>query len=175
MPRITDYLVQGNNADEFDRGILSRKATPVNMRLFRSSPFFRQLIMDVVNYMDSHLSMTYDDNAAPMGVSAVTLGIPWNIIGYKHKGRNKFCINPKITKYSTDNTETSTNCGALRLNQDIKVLRSNNIDFEYFDLRGQRVVEKHVGRYEGAFVIQHEVEHGLGVCITDKEIKQEKA
>lgn len=172
MPRIVDYLVQESDKD--GRNMLHNPVPDVDMRLFRSSPFYRQLIMDVVNYMDSHLSMSYEDNTAPLGISGAKLSVPWNIIGFKHKGKNKFCINPKITRYSTEGTETTTNCGALKLKQDIKVLRSNLINLEYFDLKGQRIIEKNIGRYEGSFVIQHEVDHNLGVTILDREIKPPK-
>jgi peptide deformylase len=174
--RITDYLVQEFDENEYDKTILHKPVFPVNMRLFKTSPFFRQLIMDIINYMDSHLNMTSfeDSTGAPMGISGAKLGVPWNIIGYKNKGKNKFCINPKITRYSADKIETDTNCGALRLKANIKVLRANLIDIEYFDLRGQRTIEKNIGRYEGGFIIQHEVEHNFGICINDKEIAKEK-
>jgi len=169
--KITDFLVQEYDPNDKGKGILHKEATDVNMRLFKSSAFYCQLIMDVINYMDSHLSMTYEDCTAPLGVSAVKLGVPWSIIGFKCKGKNKFCINPRIMRYSPEMTEASTNCGALRLKQDIRVKRANLIDLEYYDLKGQRIVEKNIGRYEGSFVIQHECDHILGICITDREIK----
>ena len=166
--RITDYLVQEFDPNEYDKTILHKPAFKVNMRLFKTSPFFRQLIMDAVNYMDSHLNMTFEDNTgAVLGISGVKLGIPWNIIGYKNKGKNKFCINPKIIKYSDDLSETTTNCGALKLKENIKVMRANLIDLEYFDLRGQRTIEKNIGRWEGGYVIQHEVDHLFGILFTD--------
>lgn len=174
MPRITDYLVQDYEDTEFDKSTLHKPSFNVNMRIFRTSPFYRQIIADVINYMDSHLSMIYEDNSTPLGISGAKLSIPWNIIGFKCKGKNKFCINPKILKVSKDTTETTTNCGALRLKKDIKVLRYNLIELEYYDLKGQRIVEANIGRYEGAFIIQHEVDHNLGICITDKEIKETK-
>lgn len=172
--KVTDYLVQENIAEEFDKSILHKPLFDVNMRLFRSSPFYRQLIMDVVNYMDAHLNMTFEDYPNPRGISGANLGIPFNVIGFKHQGKNKFCINPKITKRSKEVVETTTNCGSFRLKQDIKVLRSVMIDLEYYDLKGQKTMERNISRNEGGFVIQHEVEHGLGLCVTDLEIKQEE-
>src|SRR4051812_32322487 len=105
-----DYLVQENIDDEDDKEILHKKSCTVNMRLFRSSPVFRQIIFDVINYIDNHLDMHYSDGYNPQGISAVKLGIPWNIVGFKNKGKNKFCINPKIIRYSKDVVSSTTGC-----------------------------------------------------------------
>ncbi len=181
MPKILDYLVQEDDPDEFgvvhahkncSHNILHNPVFNVNMRLFKTSLFYRQIIMDVVNYMDSHLSLTYEGTASPLGVSGAKLGIPWNIIGYKCKGKNKFCINPVILRVSKETTETSTKCAALILAEDVKVLRANLVDLEYYNLKGEKIIEKNIGRFEGAFVIQHEVDHNYGVCITDRRIKE---
>ncbi len=168
MPRIADYLIEPNNA------MLHSPVPDVEMPKFRTSPFYRQLIMDIINYMDAHLNMTFEDYPSPRGVSAVTLAIPFNIIGFKHRGKNKFCINPKIIGRSKDVIESGTNCGCFRFKEDVKVFRHSTVDLEYHDLKGQRTVEKNIGRYEGGFVIQHEVDHSCGICITDREIKKEE-
>jgi len=173
MPRIIDYLVQEYDAEEFSRETLHRPLFDVNMRLFRSSPFYRQLVMDTINYMDAHLNMTFEDYPAPRGVSGANLGIPWNIIGFKHQNKNKFCINPRILNRSTEGVVTETNCGSFRLEKAVKVFRSDYIDLEYYDLKGQRIIEKNIGRYQAGFVIQHEVDHNCGVCITDKIVKEQ--
>lgn len=170
---ITDYLVQEYDPEE-DKSTLHRALFNVNMKKFRTSPIFRQLIMDAVNYMDSHLKMTFKDYTAPRGVSGANLAIPWNIIGYIHRGKNKFCINPRIIGYSKDGVESETNCGSFRLEKPIKVFRHNTIDLEYYDLKGHHMVEKHIGRFEGGFVVQHEVAHNYGICITDQDVNKKK-
>jgi peptide deformylase len=169
--KIVDYLVQENDPNEYDKSLLHKPLFDVNMRLFRTSPFFRQLIMDIVNYMDAHLNMTFEDYAAPKGISGANLAIPYNIIGYKHQGKNKFCINPCIVRKSQDGFTTETNCGSLKLEKGIKVFRHAQIDLDYYDLKGMKCIEKNISRFEGGFIIQHEVDHNLGLCITDKELK----
>jgi peptide deformylase len=169
MTKIVDYLVQENDPNEFDRSILHRQAFDVNMRLFRTSPFFRQIIMDIVNYMDAHLNMAFEDYPAPRGVSGVTLGFPFNVIGFKNKNVNKFCINPKIVRVSAETLTQETNCGSLRLAKPVKVLRYAQIDLEYYSLKGDKVVELNIGRQDGGLTIQHEVAHGLGLCATEQQ------
>lgn len=160
-----DYMVQELNSEEFDRSILHRKLFPVNMRLFKSSGTYRQIIMDVVNYMEQQLKTTYEDYSFPQGISAANLGIPWNIIAFKIKGTIKFMINPLITRNSPEMIETTTNCGSLMLSEKVKILRHKIIDVEYYDLKGMKCVEANLSRVEGGFTIQHEVDHGLGLTI----------
>lgn len=174
MPKITDYLVQESFADD-DKRMIHKPVFGVNMRLFRSSPFYRQIVMDMVNYMDAHLNMTFEDYSGQRGIAAPQLGLPLAIIGFKHRGKNKFCINPKIISKSKEGDSTETNCGSLRLAKGVKVFRHNLIDLEYFNLKGERIIEKNIGKWEGGWVIQHEVDHLQGICVTDREIKPETA
>jgi peptide deformylase len=172
--KCSDYMVQDLDPEEFDRTILHRRLFPVNMRLFKSSGIYRQVIMDAVNYMDQQLKVTYEDYSAPQGVSGANLGLPWNIIAFKLKGNIKFMINPVITSKSPEMIETFTNCGSLRLSEKIKVLRHRIIDVAYYDLKGHKCIETKISRMEGGFTIQHEVDHNLGITILDRNKEQTK-
>jgi peptide deformylase len=171
MPKISDQVVQGNSPEEFDCSTLNHSVFPVNMRLFNVSPFYRQIIMDCIQYMESHLNMHFDDYHNHRGISGAELGLPWNIIAYKHGQVKKYCINPKIINVSKDGVETETKCGALKLDKAVKVFRHSFIDLEYYDLKGGHIVERNIGRTEGGFTIQHEIDHNNGISILDREIK----
>jgi len=171
MAKISDQVVQEDDKNEFDISVLKNPVFPVNMRLYRTSPFYRQIIMDCIQYMESHLNMTFEDYHNQRGISGAELGLPWNIIAYKHGQKKKFCLNPKIIRRSDEGVETETKCGALKLDKGIKVFRHSFIDLEYFDTRGQKIVEKNIGRNEGGFTVQHSVDHNYGIGIRDREIK----
>lgn len=168
MAKISDQVVQ---EDEENNSTLKTPTFDVNMRLFHSSIFYRQIIMDCIQYMASHLNMTFEDHNSPRGISGAELGLPWNIIAYKHGTNKKFCINPKIIKKSKELVETETKCGALKLDKGVKLQRHMFIDLEYFDTKGQKIVERSIGRNEGGFTIQHEVDHNMAISILDREIK----
>jgi peptide deformylase len=172
MAKVTDYLLQESFPDD-NKAMLHKSAENVSMRLFRSSPFYRQIIHDIVNYMDGHLSMTFEDYTNIRGVSAVQLALPFTIIGFKHRSKNKFCINPKIITRSEAGELTETNCGSFRLEKGVKVFRHTLIDLEYHDLKGQKIIEKNIGKWEGGWVIQHEVDHCDGICVPDRAVVME--
>lgn len=171
--KIVDYVVQDLDPQEFTRETLHRRTFDVNMRLFKSSAAYRQIIIDITNYMDNHLKMNFEDYQE-RGISGASLGLPFNIIAYKLKGNHRFMINPKIVRRSKDMVETKSNCGSLKLAETISVMRHRLIDVEFYDRRGHKSQESNIGRDQGGFTIQHEVDHNLGVMITDrhKEIKK---
>ncbi len=170
--KISEQVVQQDDQYEFDDSTLKNPVFNVNMRLFRCSPFYRQIIMDCINYMESHLNMNFEDYHNQRGISGAELGIPWNIIAYKVGIKKKFCLNPRILRRSDDLAQTETSCGALmKLGRKVKVSRATSIDLEYYDLKGQKIVERNIGRSEGAFAIQHEVDHNCGISILDREVK----
>ena len=166
--KISEQVVQ---EDELENSTLKNRVFDVNMRLFRTTLFYRQIIMDCIQYMDSHLNMAFEDYHNHRGISGAELGLPFNIIGYKQGNDKKFCINPKIINVSKETIETETKCGALKLEKSVKVYRHTFIDLEYFDTKGQKIIEKNISRNEGGFTIQHEVDHNMGIGILDREIK----
>lgn len=170
--KIGEQVVQQDDSQEFDDSTLKNPVFPVNIRLFRTAPFYRQIIMDCIQYMESHLNMNFEDYHNHRGISGAELGLPWNIIAYKIGMKKKFCLNPRILSRSNDGTTTETSCGAMmKLGRKVKVFRAARIDMEYYDLKGQRIVEKNIGRVEGGFTIQHEVDHNNGISILDREVK----
>lgn len=161
----SDVCTHINN--EFDRDILTRPLFDVNMRLFQTSPHYRHIVLDCCQYIRHCSSTTREGYKKPHGFSGANGGVPFNIIAYNHKDGCTVMINPKITAHSKNLYESDSNCGSLTLAEPIKVLRYGWIDVSYFDEQGQNQKLEHVTRGQGGYTIQHEVDHNLGILITD--------
>lgn len=178
---ICRYLVQARTSGEFSDDILHRKGFDVNMRLFRESSKYRSIILEIVRHMSEVMNGSYGDYDEPQGISGANIGIPLNIVGirasknFQEKGivvlKNNmwFMINPKIVSQSAETKVIESNCGSLRLPTKIKVRRHKWVEVEHRDLSGKEVKVKLDGAM--ACTLQHEVDHNLGVLITDKEEK----
>jgi peptide deformylase len=107
----------------------------------------------------------------PHGMSSANVGTAFNIIGITmHRNTDKeYClimINPKIIKYYNPLIKTNSNCGSLTLEKPIKVPRWYEIDVEYYDRDGKKHQENFT-KENGAYTIQHEIDHNKGILITD--------
>ena len=76
-------------------------------------------------------------------------------------------INPVIHWKSPNVRQVKSNCGSLTLREPIEVTRSVRIDVGYYKIDGSFVIES-FNIDSKAFTIQHEVEHNLGILITNK-------
>lgn len=178
---ICRYLIQARMSGEIDTDILHRKGFDVNMRLFRKSSKYRSIILEITRYMSEVMGGSYGDYDELQGISGANIGIPLNIVGIRAtkslqeegivalKDNLWFMINPKIVSKSVETKVIETNCGSIRLPTKIKVRRHKWVEVEYQDLSGKKVKVK----LDGAMscTLQHEVDHNLGVLITDKEEK----
>jgi len=77
------------------------------------------------------------------------------------------CLNPVIVEKSTYVVSTKTNCGSLRLEKPIRVMRSDWVVLEYYDLEGNLRRSERLYGHHGGYTVQHEVDHNRGVLITD--------
>jgi len=164
---ITDYVVQDLMEGEYDKSILHIPLFPVNMRLFHTSPQFHSLIMQVIAYMKFKLQNKFAGYSQPRGISGANLGIPWNIIGYRINSKIHFMINPVVKNRSVETEMRSSNCGSVRLKDNIFVERHIWVDVEYYDVEGVLHMDRFYGA-DGGYTIQHEIENNLGILITDK-------
>jgi peptide deformylase len=66
--------------------------------------------------------------------------------------------------------EVESNCGSVVLEEPIKVKRHKKIVVSWFDHKDGKYQTQ---EFEGQLgnTIQHEIEHNLGILITDKEAK----
>jgi len=166
---IDDYLTHISRPE--DLPFLKSKLFDVNIRLLKSSLRYRSSIASLCSYIDGLARTTFEGYKKPHGMSGANAGIPFNIISIvQNRGEvneSVLCmINPKILSTNGRQMITKSNCGSIRLKRQIEILRWQWITIGYFDLNG----EYHKESFEpetGAFTIQHEIDHNLGILITD--------
>lgn len=172
---IRNHVVQ--NETKYD-AILHRKGFDVNMFLFKTSKGYKKIIQSIVDHMWDLLRVSFDDYGEIRGISGANVGVPLNIIGIvvtkeaeevckKKEGGSLFMINPRITKKSKKLMTVKSNCGSLNLPEKIEVERHEWVEVEYFDTHGNLKKNKFTGAFGST--VQHEIDHNLGVLITDKQ------
>lgn len=171
--KIENYLTYIDNAE--DLPFLKTKLFDVNMRLFKSSSEYKEVILTCCKHIEFLARTTFEGYKKPHGMSGANAGIPFNIISIvRNRGKiNEYLetmINPKITWSSAPRftTEVESNCGSIRLKKPIKVKRANTIWLNYYDKNGD-YIQGYRYREDCGFTIAHEVDHNLGILITDKQ------
>jgi peptide deformylase len=170
---IAEMLVQ--NGEEHDDA-LHMKGAPVNMRLFKDNKLYRSVIMRTIHLMSRGANLDFDDYPKAQGVSGANVGIPFNIVIVITKDDQETFINPKIVSKSKVMHEAKSNCGSVNLPKPIKVERHQWVEVEWYDISGelhQEVFEIGDENPVSAATLQHEIDHNLGILITDKEVKDE--
>lgn len=157
-----------------DEVYLRKRLFDVNMRLYRASYGYRQVVIAAYSHIQWLCLANLGGYKLAHGMSGANAGIPWNIIGIaRERGKpNAWCeimINPKIVRRSPDMIESQSNCGSINLPEPITVRRHAWVDVEWYDVEGIRRTKRFV-RESGGLTIQHEVDHNLGVLITDRAV-----
>ena len=167
--KCTDYITHINNQE--DKIYLKSRHFPVNMRLFKTSPEYKEIILAQCAYIRK-LALTKNDGyKKPHGMSSANLGLSFNIIGIV-KERNtsrEYCdimINPEIKKRYGDKVDALSNCGSLTLPNPIAIKRFEFVRVEWYSEDG-RIHDSAFSREGNSFTIQHEIQHNLGILITD--------
>ena len=170
MPNHHNYITHIDNKKD----VVYLKTThfPVNMRLFHSSPEYRNIILRCCEYIEWNCLTEKEGYKKPHGMSSANLGLSFNIIGITlnrniDKEYCKILINPKILEYFDTPIKTKSNCGSLTLKKPIIIKRYPRILVDYYDLKG----ENHKTIFdvlEGSTTIQHEIDHNNGILITDR-------
>ena len=75
-----------------------------------------------------------------------------------------------IIEHSEEIIYAESNCGSVRLDKSIQVWRYEWVKVNYFNIFGIEEAEI-FNREDGGFTIQHEINHNLGILITDKQEK----
>lgn len=164
-----DYITHINNNE--DCIYLRKVHFPVNMRLFKTSKEYKNLILDQCNYIRNLCLDTKEGYKKPHGMSSANAGLSFNIIGIT-RNRNKvneYCeimINPEILTRSEELIESMSNCGSITLKNHISIMRSAEIIVKYFTEDGDLMINT-FHRESNCLTIQHEIDHNLGILITD--------
>lgn len=165
---VAEAVVQ--NGEEHD-DVLHMKGAPVNMRLFKSNKLYRSVIMEIIDLMIQGASTSFDDYPKVQGISGANVGIPFNIVVVITEGGQEIFINPKVINRSGTTVSAKSNCGSLNLQESIKIERHLWVGVRYYDVEGiehQQIFE--IGDFHevSSATLQHEIEHNLGILITDK-------
>ena len=167
--RHEDYITHVKN--EEDLIYLKSKHFPVNMRLFNTSEEYKNIILQQCNYIRELCLDVKEGYKKPHGMSSANAGLAFNIIGIT-RNRNKndeYCqimINPEILNRSTKRVLTTSNCGSLTLLEPITIQRNLKVLVKFYDENGN-FHEELFNRETGSFTIQHEIDHNLGILITN--------
>lgn len=169
MNPVDDFLTYVARRE--DLPYLRSRLLPVSMRLFESSHRYRNIVWACCEYVRSVALMELEGYGLPYGMSGANLGLPFNIIGcvVGRGGPNARChimINPEIVEYAGTLRYVQSNCGSIRLERPLEVQRYSTVRVRYFDESGAKQ-ERLFDVSEGAYTIQHEVDHNLGILITD--------
>ena len=168
--KIENYLTHIDNIE--DKPYLKSKLLNVNIRLLKSNPEYKAIVKSCCDLLEKCALTKMEGYKLPHGTSGANLGIPFNIIAIvKNRGeKGAFCdimINPKIIETSNKMIETYSNCGSIRLKQPIKINRHESVKVVWNDLDGN-IYNKTLNRENGGLTIQHEIDHNLGILITDR-------
>lgn len=170
MNKIAKALVQ---VGEDDSEILIRPCFPVNIRLMRTNVGYFNVVAQVINHMKGVIQTKFSDYTALQGISGANVGIPFNIIIIYYDGKLLTMLNPVIISKSKETKTTLSNCGSINLKEPIKVTRHISVTVRYVPFIDASCLEYEEKVFKSG-TVQHEIEHNLGILITNKkEIKNE--
>ena len=108
-----------------------------------------------------------------VGLAAPQIGVLKKVIVLDPKKENKIkvMINPRITEISQETNNVSEGCLSYP-DIYVPVDRANKIKVEYFTTLFEKKEEEFIG-FE-ARIIQHEVDHLIGVCLVGEVWKESK-
>ena len=133
LPSVTDYIVQDNLIEGEYKEYLHRSLFDVSIRLYHSSKPYKCIVDGALNYLSSMFLKKFSDYPRIKGVSGANLAVPFNIIAIKQQtGDTLVMINPKIRIQEGKIRKVNSNCGSLVLDEPIEVIRSAEIEIEYY-------------------------------------------
>lgn len=141
---------------------LRQKSIPIPLETVNNIAYDEKLLLNSFNY---HMKVD-----TTIGLSAIQMGIPKRIfIGVKRgtlktNFETQFYINPVLLEQSSE-TEFHIE-GCVSVKEYGIVERSKEIQIEYFDIKGKKVIEDFKG-FE-ARIILHELDHLDGILFIDR-------
>jgi len=169
MKQHSDYITHINNKE--DLVYLKTPHFPVNMRLFATSPEYKAIILQQCEYIRQNCLEEKIGYKKPHGMSSANVGLAFNIIGItrNRNKKNEYCqimINPIYQGIGEKTIASQSNCGSLTLKNPIEIKRYNEIEVVWFDEKANhfKTIEN---RLSCSLTIQHEIDHNLGILITD--------
>ena len=170
--KIENCLVQNGELHDY---ILHNACHPVNIRLLENNVTYRFLVESAVSYMLNVLQTDFSNYSELQGLSGANVGIPFNIVLLATKKGPLVLINPEIIGKSERTKTVKSNCGSINLRKDIAVVRFKEVTVRYIQFDQTTIGETEgklnlltpVERTFTTGTVQHEIDHNLGVLITD--------
>lgn len=121
-------------------------------------------VVDLVN----DLFETLDASGSGVGLASTQIGVPLRVFVAQHDGFRSEFINPQIISTGDDQELAEEGCLSIP-NVGVSVKRYENISVFYYVLVDGKLIQK-TETFRGyiARIIQHEIDHLDGICITDK-------
>ena len=112
---------------------------------------------------------TLDASGSGVGLASTQIGVPLRVFVAQHDGFRSEFINPVIVINNNDTESSEEGCLSIP-NVGVNVKRHKNIIVKYFVLGKEGELIEKSEEFKGyiARIIQHEVDHLDGICITDK-------
>lgn len=112
---------------------------------------------------------TLNASGSGVGLASTQIGVPLRVFVAKHDGFQSEFINPQILSTGDDVESGEEGCLSIP-NVGVSVKRFENIRVLYSVLDDNKNMVQKVEEFSGymARIIQHEIDHLDGICITDK-------
>jgi len=155
-----------------DKDILTRPLFAVNMRLFRTSPKYKALVLAACDYIAECCQHEQDGRESYIGFSGANAGVPWDIIAVKRANGTGpiVMLNTALEMSQRAPMKSYESCGSIPNGRTFMVDRDPQVVAIYYNREGQRSSYVSDGFSEST-VIQHEVDHNDGILLTDRAIK----
>lgn len=134
---------------------------------------------DVYADLVHDLFETLKASGSGVGLASTQTGIPLRVFVTQYKDFNSEFINPEILEYSKLMVTEEEGCLSIP-NVLVNVERHHTIKLKYYIIANhskglmpdRNVLEEKIEEFSGmeARIIQHEIDHLDGICITDKAI-----
>lgn len=112
---------------------------------------------------------TLNASGSGVGLASTQIGVPLRVFVAKHDGFESEFINPEILESSNELSSEEEGCLSIP-NVGVSVKRSKTIIvlYDILDENGYLISKTHEFTGYIARIIQHEIDHLDGICITDK-------
>lgn len=120
---------------------------------------------DTIREVVTNLFDTLDNTEIGVGLSAPQIGVSLRIFVVDYHGTRQAFVNPRIRRQSGNETSADEGCLSLP-GVSCRVTRPKMVWLDYTDWEGVAHQNQKFKKME-ARIIQHEMDHLLGVLITD--------
>jgi len=145
---------------------LARNNHPVWKQKFQNIKKVTPEIKRAVHDMRETLNLT-----SGVGLAAPQVGLPWRLFIADYGHLKEVFINPRIIRHGKETNQLEEGCLSLPCTRG-EVVRTNELEIEYLDLKSRKKVAKLTGYY--ARIVQHEYDHLSSTFYADRILDKNK-